>query len=81
MVHYKLYLLCRVTAKVRADDKLEPENFRGEGGPQNSKRKKKRCLNFTENEFEVKDISIACVHPFLVFVDLGRLFSLLLRVR
>lgn len=53
MTHYKLYLVSKVAAKIRGDDDLEPENFRGEGGPQTSKKKKKRCLNFSENEFEV----------------------------
>lgn len=53
LTHYKLYLVSKVAAKIRGDDGLEPENFRGEGGPQTSKKKKKRCLNFSENEFEV----------------------------
>lgn len=53
LTHYKLYLVSKVSAKIRGDSGLEPENFRGEGGPQTSKKKKKRCLNFSENEFEV----------------------------
>ncbi len=53
LTHYKLYLVSKVAAKIRGDDGLEPENFRGEGDPQTSKKKKKRCLNFSENEFEV----------------------------
>lgn len=52
MTHYKLYLVSKVAAKINGDDDLEPENFRGEGA-QTSKKKKKRCLNFSENEFEV----------------------------
>lgn len=53
LTHYKLYLVSKVAAKIRGDDDLEPENFRGEGGPQTSKKKKERCLSFSENEFEV----------------------------
>lgn len=53
LTHYKLYLVSKVAAKMNGDDDLEPENFRGEG-TQTSKKKKKRCLNFSENEFEVK---------------------------
>ncbi|CBJ28106.1 expressed unknown protein [Ectocarpus siliculosus] len=52
LTHYKLYLVSKVSAKIRGDSGLEPENFRGEGGPHTSKKKKKRCLNFSENEFE-----------------------------
>ncbi|CAM9541879.1 unnamed protein product [Ectocarpus sp. 8 AP-2014] len=52
LTHYKLYLVSKVSAKIRGDSGLEPENFRGEGGPQTSKKKKKRCLNFSENEIE-----------------------------
>lgn len=52
LVHYKLYLVSKVAAKARANSDLKPENFRGEGGPRTSK--KKRLLNFTENEFEVR---------------------------
>eukprot|EP00752_Nemacystus_decipiens_P012494 g11066.t1 len=51
LTHYKLYLVSKVAAKINGDDDLEPENFRGEG-VQTSKKKKKRCLNFSENEFE-----------------------------
>lgn len=39
---------------MRANSRLEAENFRGEGGRAVSKVKKKRCLAFTENEFEVR---------------------------
>ena len=39
---------------MRAGKGLEPENFRGEGGPRTSKKKKQLLLNFSENEFEVK---------------------------
>lgn len=53
LTHYKLYLVSKVSAKIRGDSGLEPENFRGEGGPQTNKKKKNRCLNFSENEFEV----------------------------
>lgn len=52
LTHYKLYLVSKVAAKINGDDDLEPANFRGEGA-QASKKKKKRCLNFSENEFEV----------------------------
>lgn len=54
LVHYKLYLVSKVAGKVRADASLKPENFRGEGSSRTSAKKKKRCLNFTENEFEVR---------------------------
>lgn len=60
LTHYKLYLVSKVAAKINGDDDLQPENFRGEGA-QTSKKKKKRCLNFSENEFEViVDASIPC---------------------
>ncbi|CAN0306250.1 unnamed protein product [Pylaiella littoralis] len=52
LTHYKLYLVSKVAAKVRGDGGLEPENFRGKGGPQITKSAKKRCLNFSENEYE-----------------------------
>ena len=53
LVHYKLYLVSKVAGKMRANKYLEPENFRGKGGRGTSKVKVKRCLAFTENEFEV----------------------------
>lgn len=62
-MHYKLYLVSKVAAKVRADASLEPENFRGEGTAQMSAKKKKKCLNFTDNEFEVLHCTCRCT-PF-----------------
>lgn len=53
LVHYKLYLVSKVSEKMRSDNGLEPENFRGIGGPRTSKKKKKLLLNFSENEYEV----------------------------
>lgn len=44
--------MSKVAAKVRADASLVPENFRGVGSGKEAK--KKKCLNFTENEFEVR---------------------------
>ncbi|CAM9338703.1 unnamed protein product, partial [Scytosiphon promiscuus] len=52
LTHYKLYLVSKVAAKVRGNDGLEPENFRGEGGGKGSKKRNKRGLRFSECEFE-----------------------------
>lgn len=46
--------MSKVAGKMRANSRLEAENFRGEGGRAVSKVKKKRCLAFTENEYEVR---------------------------
>lgn len=78
LTHYKLYLVSKVAAKINGDDDLEPENFRGEGGAQTSKKKKTRCLNFSENEFEVtaeESVRESCLNVVvLMFWLVGRSF-------
>lgn len=48
---------------MRADSEVEPEHFRGERGQKKIKKKKrKRCLHFSENEFEVRTAHMRHAH-------------------